>query len=132
MITLSLVLPCLVLALWWVERRDRTRTHRRDIETLERERVRQHQEHKRERANLTELAQRERTALMDRFDQERKEWANERTMLLNRIKPETAQPALYDGPYVAPPAVAMDDDDAFWESKEALAERLAHADLAER
>lgn len=60
---------------------------------------------------------------------ERQQWADERRELLNRIKPETAQ----IGPMteiVAPPAVPMDDDSAFWVSKERLAEHLAAEEIA--
>jgi hypothetical protein len=55
-------------------------------------------------------------------ESERKEWTKERQLLLNRIKPETAQ---YVAPETihAPPAVSMFDDEEYWESKEELAER---------
>jgi septum formation inhibitor-activating ATPase MinD len=58
-------------------------------------------------------------------EQERKDWTRERQLLLNRIKPETAQ-------YVEPETVhapqAVDKD--FWESKEQLAERGAREETA--
>jgi hypothetical protein len=63
-------------------------------------------------------------------EQERKEWTRERQVLLNRIKPETAQYVESDEPIHAPQAVSMFDDEEFWESKEELAERAAAEELA--
>lgn len=46
--------------------------------------------------------------------EQRREWARERTVLLNRIKPETAQPVLGEPDYPSPRGVVPDDDEAFW------------------
>ena len=59
---------------------------------------------------------------------ERKEWMRERQLLLNRIKPETAQYIEPDTIH-APPAVSMFDDEDYWESKEELAERAMAEEL---
>ena len=48
------------------------------------------------------------------FETERREWARERAQLLNRIKPETAQPAPGEPEFPSPPGVIPDDDEAFW------------------
>ena len=48
--------------------------------------------------------------------EQRREWAQERTVLLNRIKPETAQPAIGEPEFPSPPGVIPDDDEAFWRS----------------
>ena len=53
----------------------------------------------------------------------------ERQLLLNRIKPETAQYLPDEGPVWAPPAVHPDVDAEYWESKEELAERLAREEI---
>ena len=45
--------------------------------------------------------------------EQRREWAQERTVLLNRIKPETAQPVMGEPEYPSPRSV-VDDDEAFW------------------
>jgi septum formation inhibitor-activating ATPase MinD len=62
-------------------------------------------------------------------EQERKDWTRERQLLLNRIKPETAQ---YVEPETvhAPQAVDLFDDADYWESKEELAERGAREEVA--
>jgi hypothetical protein len=44
----------------------------------------------------------ERRETAARVERERKQWLDERTLLLNRIKPETAQSILPDGPVVPP------------------------------
>ena len=46
--------------------------------------------------------------------EQRREWARERTVLLNRIKPETAQPVLGEPDYPSPRGIVPDDDEAFW------------------
>lgn len=46
--------------------------------------------------------------------EQRREWAQERTVLLNRIKPETAQPVMGEPEYPSPRGVVPDDDEAFW------------------
>lgn len=46
--------------------------------------------------------------------EQRREWARERTVLLNRIKPETAQPVLGEPDYPSPRGIVPDDDAAFW------------------
>lgn len=61
----------------------------------------------------------------------------ERQMLLNRIKPETAQYIPDDGPLLTPQAVNPDIDSTFWQaqemvSKEQLADRMMEQELAER
>ena len=48
--------------------------------------------------------------------EQRREWAQERTVLLNRIKPETAQPVIGEPEFPSPPGVIPDDDEAFWRS----------------
>jgi hypothetical protein len=50
---------------------------------------------------------------------ERKDWTVERQVLLNRIKPETAQPVTLE-PAHDPEAVDMFNDDSFWKAKDAL------------
>lgn len=65
---------------------------------------------------------------------ERREWWVERGLLLNRIKPETAQFVAADDPVSAPPAVGFDDDDAYWkagESKDELARRAFMDELSD-
>lgn len=58
----------------------------------------------------------------------RREWARERGDLVQRIQAPAqavlahAQP---EEPNASPPAVLPDSDEDFWESREALAERLA-------
>lgn len=49
--------------------------------------------------------------------EQRREWARERTVLLNRIKPETAQPVLGEPDYPSPRGVVPDDDAAFWAAR---------------
>lgn len=49
--------------------------------------------------------------------EQRREWAQERTVLLNRIKPETAQPIMGEPDYPSPRGVVPDDDAAFWASR---------------
>lgn len=70
------------------------------------------------------------------FDRERGQWARERQLLLNRIDPATAQAVADPLITVATPgfrkAVSIDDDDAYWESRESreqLAERLMQEEL---
>ena len=48
--------------------------------------------------------------------EQRREWAQERTVLLNRIKPETAQPVLGEPEWPSPRSV-VDDDEAFWRAR---------------
>ena len=48
--------------------------------------------------------------------EQRREWAQERTVLLNRIKPETAQPVMGEPEYPSPRSV-VDDDEAFWRAR---------------
>lgn len=48
---------------------------------------------------------------------QRREWAQERAQLLNRIKPETAQPVIGEPVYPSPRGVVPDDDEAFWASR---------------
>lgn len=67
---------------------------------------------------------RQTTATQLAHERERQQWADERTTLLNRIKPETAQPVRMDH-VPSPPAVNPFLDEDYWESKEALADRLA-------
>ena len=45
-----------------------------------------------------------------------REWRQERSELLNRIKPETAQAAPGEPEFPSPPGVIPDDDEAFWRS----------------
>jgi hypothetical protein len=68
------------------------------------------------------------------WETERKEWTRERQILLNRIKPETAQP-VGDEPTTVLPAVGWDDDDDFYAaqagmSKEELADRAFADEIA--
>jgi hypothetical protein len=61
----------------------------------------------------------------------------ERQLLLNRIKPETAQYIPDDGPVLAPKAVNPELDSSYWAaqetvSKEQLAELAWQQELAER
>lgn len=48
--------------------------------------------------------------------EQRREWAQERTVLLNRIKPETAQPVIGEPEWPSPRSV-VDDDEAFWAAR---------------
>lgn len=61
---------------------------------------------------------------------ERDQAADERVQLLNRIKPETAQAPLTQGPILAPPAISVENDEQYWESKEDLAERMFAGEVA--
>lgn len=68
-------------------------------------------------------------------DRERGEWHRERGLLLNRIKPETAQFVMPDEAVHTPPAVRYDDDEDYWnsqETREEMAERLAREELEAR
>ena len=49
--------------------------------------------------------------------EQRREWARERAVLLNRIKPETAQPVLGEPDYPSPRGIVPDDDAAFWAAR---------------
>ena len=48
--------------------------------------------------------------------EQRRTWDRERAQLLNRIKPETAQPVIGEPDFPSPPGVIPDDDEAFWRS----------------
>jgi hypothetical protein len=48
---------------------------------------------------------------------QRREWAQERATLLNRIKPETAQPLIGEPEWPSPKGVVPDDDEAFWAAR---------------
>ena len=48
---------------------------------------------------------------------QRREWAQERAQLLNRIKPETAQAVPGEPEWPSPKAVIPDDDEAFWAAR---------------
>lgn len=48
--------------------------------------------------------------------EQRRTWDRERAQLLNRIKPETAQPVIGEPEFPSPPGVIPDDDEAFWRS----------------
>ena len=49
--------------------------------------------------------------------EQRREWAQERTGLLTRIKPETAQPTPGEPVWPSPKGVVPDDDEAFWRAR---------------
>lgn len=76
--------------------------------------------------------QTQRMDLLDRHGRERDAWQRERSELLNRIKPETAQ-------YVADPtltapalrvlATSPETGDAEWETREQMADRLLAEEL---
>jgi hypothetical protein len=73
-------------------------------------------------------------ALLDERARAEKEWTRERQVLLNRIKPETAQPVGDESETVLP-AVGWDDDDDFYAaqaglSKEELADRAFADEIA--
>lgn len=51
--------------------------------------------------------------LLHAWERERAEWFRERQLLLNRIKPETAQPLPGDDEKVLPAAGWDDDEDVF-------------------
>jgi hypothetical protein len=73
--------------------------------------------------------------LHDEHNRERGEWTRERQLLLNRIKPETAQFVTPDEVAHMPPAVRFDDDEDYWasqETREEMAERLAREELEAR
>jgi hypothetical protein len=69
--------------------------------------------------------------LHDEHSRERELWHRERSELLNRIKPETAQYVPVPGPVHAPAAVGFDDDQDFWDSKDPLAD-MSTSELAEK
>lgn len=78
---------------------------------------------------------RARTADHGAHAEERREWQRERQLLLNRIKPETAQFVTPDETVHAPRAVRYDDDEDYWQSQETreeMAERLAREELEAR
>jgi Tfp pilus assembly protein PilV len=75
-------------------------------------------------------SQRTFTILNAAREQERKEWMRERQLLLNRIKPETAQYVAPDTIHT-PEAVSMFDDEDYWESKDELAERAMAEELGQ-
>lgn len=64
-------------------------------------------------------------------ERERIEWVRERQLLLNRIKPETAQYVPTPGEPIlspSPPSVPPDDDEAYWAAREGVSkEDLAAA-----
>ena len=45
------------------------------------------------------------------------EWARERSQLLNRIKPETAQVAPGGPEWPSPKGIVPDDDESFWKAR---------------
>jgi hypothetical protein len=57
------------------------------------------------------------------FERERTQWFEERQILLNRIKPETAQYVAVTAPE-SPPAVSEFDDDEWIKAKQEELERL--------
>lgn len=64
---------------------------------------------------------------------ERGEWARERAGLLQRIQAPAQAVAEHTAQATvlrSPPAVAPEDDDDFWQSREELAERLAEAETS--
>jgi hypothetical protein len=75
------------------------------------------------------------TRLHDEHNREREQWIRERQLLLNRIKPETAQYIPAEGPVVQPKAIGMDQDDDYWTeiagmSAEDLAQAMMQQELA--
>lgn len=72
--------------------------------------------------------ERQHASLVGQLEQERKVAADERSQLLNRIKPDTYHPPVSQPDAVmTPPAVGFEDDDGFWkasESRDELVERL--------
>lgn len=54
--------------------------------------------------------------ISERLDhaEQRREWSRERSVLLNRIKPETSQPDPGEPQFPSPAGVVPDDDEAFW------------------
>lgn len=105
--TITFVLTTLILAAWWLERRERERSFARTLEA----------------------AEKGREAALGANERERQQWMDERTLLLNRIKPETAQPVLGPVTNLSPAALPPDDDEAFWEDKNALADRMMRQEL---
>jgi hypothetical protein len=65
--------------------------------------------------------------LHDEHSRERELWHRERQMLLNRIKPETAQFVPSTEPVQAPPALGFDDEQSYWESQGLSTDDLATA-----
>jgi hypothetical protein len=114
---LAIILPLAVLIAWHLERREHTAHIQRLFDSHQAER----------QAWLTEC--RETRAANDR---EREMWVNERTLLLNRIKPDSPQPMMTTGPLMAPPAVSMDSDEEYWKSKDELADSEWQRELSER
>jgi hypothetical protein len=78
----------------------------------------------------TSLHAEQHAALLAQITAERDLAANERGQLLNRIKPETAQPFLASPEIVAPPAIPTEDDGAYWETADQLADRMWKAEVA--
>jgi hypothetical protein len=64
-----------------------------------------------------------------RHSKAEKRWMDERTLLLNRIKPETRQPILDEEPVHTPPAVHPDLDSDYWVNKDELAELMAREEM---
>jgi hypothetical protein len=64
------------------------------------------------------------------------QWTRERQLLLNRIKPETAQYIPTEAPQPVPAAIGMDQDDQYWMdqgmSREDLAKAMMAQEVAER
>ena len=69
--------------------------------------------------------------LHDEHNRERDQWARERQLLLNRIKPETAQYIPTEDPKPAPAAIGMDQDDQYWLDQGLSREDLASAMMAQ-
>lgn len=67
----------------------------------------------------------ERRAANQEVSKERDRWFEERQVLLNRIKPETAQIVSLAQPEPDPPAISAFDDEEWFEAKQAELERLA-------
>ena len=84
-------------------------------------------------ALLAVIAANQRTLAVvnDARETERKEWMRERQLLLNRIKPETAQYVAPEVIHPQPEAVSMFDDEDYWESKDELADRAMAEELAQ-
>lgn len=118
MIILAAALTAVVVVLCWLHARSL-------VAAAASERAAWHQTLTDERA----VAQAQLSELLKVQATERDRWLEDRTLLLNRIKPETAQPVLHTDEVFAPPAIPADDDEAFWEDKEHMADRLAQTEL---
>lgn len=97
-----------------------------------------HQRHAEDLARLHDDRARDLDRLHAEHNRERELWHRERSLLLNRINPATAQYVPSGEVRETPPAVGFDDDQAFWKAKgidvptDELADLVMAAELAQQ